>query len=690
MPLQNGYELKGRYRIDEIIAQGGMGAIYRATDISLEIEVAVKENFFPSEEAIRQFTREARILANLRHSNLPRVTDHFEIPEHGQYLIMDFIDGKDLKEILAEQGAISEIEAIRIGKAVCNALGYLHNRNPPIIHRDIKPGNIKITSGNEIYLVDFGLAKQDAAGEVTMTGAQALTPGFAPPEQYGQGTDLRSDIYSLGATLYAGVTVTAPPDGLTRAARNQTLVDIRTKNAKISSGLEAIIQKAMMLSPNDRYQNSDEFLNALNHINQVTPVLDKTILRSTQQDIQDVTEIASVRQVPPINVEKQVSKRKRPIIKQWWFFVILFIFLIGTGFGVSQILQKGKTFNSIPTDRMPTMTNNVVALMEEEVILTNTVEEKYEISITATNTEVVATLANIPTETPEPTTTEEPIIEATPMGGGGGKLAFASDRNGEPQIYLLDIVTRDISQLTTVSGGACQPDFSPDGSQIVFISPCAKSQQDYLGSRLFIMQVDGSRLFPLNTLPGGDFDPAWNPADDNIIAFTSYRNNSRPHIFLYDLATKSVIDLSAVTAYDRAADWSPDGQYLVYQQVYDGVNGIFYVKPGESKRISISNTTLESFSPAWSNDGELVYYSQGKNLPSLVGRQVNNLSSPESIISDIKPIWDAVFSPDDYWIAYMGLGSGTNRDIFIMLSNGGFVENLTSDGAYDFDPVWHP
>ena len=303
---------------------------------------------------------------------------------------------------------------------------------------------------------------------------------------------------------------------------------------------------------------------------------------------------------------------------------------------------------------------------------------------------MVATLTNIPTETQEPTTTEEPIIEATPMGGGGGKLAFASDRNGEPQIYLLDIVTRDISQLTTVSGGACQPDFSPDGSQIVFISPCAKSQQDYLGSRLFIMQVDGSRLFPLNTLPGGDFDPAWNPADDNIIAFTSYRNNSRPHIFLYDLATKSVIDLSAVTAYDRAADWSPDGQYLVYQQVYDGVNGIFYVKPGESKRISISNTTLESFSPAWSNDGELVYYSQGKNLPSLVGRQFNNMSSPESIISDIKPIWDAVFSPDDYWIAYMGLGSGTNRDIFIMLSNGGFVENLTNDGAYDFDPVWHP
>ena len=690
MPLQNGYELKGRYRIDEIIAQGGMGAIYRATDISLEIEVAVKENFFPSEEAIRQFTREARILANLRHSNLPRVTDHFEIPDQGQYLVMDFIDGKDLKEIMAEQGAISEIEAIRIGKAVCNALGYLHNRTPPIIHRDIKPGNIKITSGNEIYLVDFGLAKQDAAGEVTMTGAQALTPGFAPPEQYGQGTDLRSDIYSLGATLYAGITVNAPPDGLTRAAGNQTLVDIRTKNAKISTGLEVIIQKAMMLSPNDRYQNSGEFLNALNHINQDTSVADRTILTSNHQDIQDVTEIAFNRKDPTLNDAPQSSRGKRPIIKQWWVYIILFVFLIGTGFGISQILLRGENGEPISADKTPTMTVDAVALSEEDIILTNTVEDDYEITITSTSTEAISTLTKIPTETPEPTETEEPIIVVTPMGGGGGKLAFASDQSGDPQIFLLDIGTRDISQLTSLSGGACQPDFSPDGSQIVFISPCAKSQQDYLGSRLFIMQVDGSGLFPLNTLPGGDYDPAWNPADANIIAFTSYRNNSRPHIFLYELATKSVIDLSAVTAYDRAPDWSPDGQYLVYQQVYDGINGIFYVKPGESKRISISDTKSESFSPAWSNNGDLIYYSQGKNLPSLVGRQFNNMSSPENIISEIKPIWDAVFSPDDYWVAYMGLGDGTNRDIFIMLSTGGFVENLTNDGAYDFDPVWHP
>lgn len=689
MPLQNGYELKGRYRIDEIIAQGGMGAIYRATDISLEIEVAVKENFFPSEEAIRQFSREARILANLRHSNLPRVTDHFEIPDQGQYLVMDFIDGKDLKEIMEEGGAISEIEAIRIGKAVCKALNYLHNRTPPVIHRDIKPGNIKITSENEIYLVDFGLAKQAATGEVTMTGAQALTPGFAPPEQYGQGTDIRSDFYSLGATLYAGITVNAPPDGLTRAAGNQTLVDIRSKYSNISSGLETIIQKAMMLSPNERYQNADEFFNDLNNINQNSSTLDKTILTSNNQD---KTEVAFDRHLPPIIVhERSIPKRKRSIFRQWWFYIILLISMFSIGFGIIQLLQlpNGITISSKKT---PTVTKDVVALLEEEIVSTAIIAADFEATPTSTQTETISTLTQVPTETPTQTltVTEVPIIEMTPLGGGGGMLAFASDRSGEPQIYLLNIDTRDTSQLTSVSGGACQPDFSPDGSQIVFVSPCAKSQQDYLGSRLFIMQVDGNGLFPLNTLPGGDFDPAWNPADDNIIAFTSYRNNNRPHIFLYDLAEKSVVDLSAVTANDRASDWSPDGQYLVYQQVYEGINGVFYVKPGESKRTSISDTKLESFSPAWSNSGELIYYSQGKNLPGLVGRQFNNLSSPGSSITASKPIWDAVFSPDDYWVAYMGLGDGTNRDIFIMLSNGGFVENLTNDPAFDFDPVWCP
>jgi Tol biopolymer transport system component len=306
--------------------------------------------------------------------------------------------------------------------------------------------------------------------------------------------------------------------------------------------------------------------------------------------------------------------------------------------------------------------------------------------------EATATVIAAPTEAPTeaPTSTAEPMIETTPVGGGSGKLAYASDRNGEIQIYMVDVLTKEVSQITTIPGGACQPDFSPDGTKIVFTSPCAKDQQDYTGSRLFVMNVDGSGLLPLNTVPGGDFDPKWNPADSNQIIFTSYRENSRPHLFIYQLDDRTVTSLSPVIAYDRAAEWSPDGKYVVFQQVYEGVNGIFYMEIDTLKRIGLSDLQLESTSPAWSKDGSLIYFSQGKSLPALIGRQFNNLSSPAVNISDIKPIWDVTFSQDGYWVGFMGLGTGTNRDIFMMLNTGGLLENLTNDSAYDFDPVFQP
>ncbi len=117
---------------------------------------------------------------------------------------MDFIEGEDLKVHLDKTGVLKEDDIIIIGVAICDALNYLHTREPAIVHRDVKPGNIKITPGGQVFLVDFGLAKRVEGGQMTTIGAQALTPGFAPPEQYGGGTDATSDIYSLGATLICG------------------------------------------------------------------------------------------------------------------------------------------------------------------------------------------------------------------------------------------------------------------------------------------------------------------------------------------------------------------------------------------------------------------------------------------------------------------------------------------------------
>jgi len=157
MPLENGYRLNQRYKIIDILGQGGMGAVYRAVDENLDVTVAIKENAFFSEDYARQFQREAKVLASLRHPNLPRVFDYFVIAQQGQYLVMDYIEGDDLRQWMNKEGVIPEIDVIQIGIEICNALIYLHSRTPPITHRDIKPGNIKITPEGEVILVDFGL-----------------------------------------------------------------------------------------------------------------------------------------------------------------------------------------------------------------------------------------------------------------------------------------------------------------------------------------------------------------------------------------------------------------------------------------------------------------------------------------------------------------------------------------------------
>ena len=234
-----------------------MGAVYHAKDDNLDVHVAVKENLFTSDEYSRQFRREANILATMRHPNLPRVIDHFEMENQGQYMVMDFIEGEDLRQRMDRVGSLQDEEVIIIGAAICDALDYLHTRDPIILHRDIKPGNIKINPNGEVYLVDFGLAKIVDGSQVTTTGARAMTPGYSSPEQYGTArTDARSDIYSLGATLYAALTNTIPEDGLARAMEQADLTPIRKRNPKVSRRGASAVERALAIHPEDRYQTA--------------------------------------------------------------------------------------------------------------------------------------------------------------------------------------------------------------------------------------------------------------------------------------------------------------------------------------------------------------------------------------------------------------------------------------------------
>ena len=257
--------LNNRYLIIQKIGQGGMGAVYKASDTRLGQKlVAVKELSEAAltdpkerQQAHRAFEQEARMLAQLSHPNLPRVTDHFS--EAGkQYLVMDFIEGQTLQEMLdAARGPLDVDRVVDWAGQLCDVLDYLHNQQPPVIFRDLKPANIMLDHDGKIKLIDFGIARHFKPGKTTDTMSFG-TAGYAPPEQYGKGqTDARSDVYALGATLHQLLTGRDPADN------PFNFVPPRSLNPKIPKAVERAIIKAVEQDASNRWQSAREMKQAL-------------------------------------------------------------------------------------------------------------------------------------------------------------------------------------------------------------------------------------------------------------------------------------------------------------------------------------------------------------------------------------------------------------------------------------------
>jgi len=252
MPFNTGDILQNRYRVVELIGEGGFGAVYRSWDMRLNTLCALKENLDSSPEAQRQFAREASILAGLRHPNLPRVIDYFSVPGQGQYLVMDFVEGETLEDKMQQNGTIPEAQAIDWISQICDALAYLHGQDPPIIHRDVKPGNITIMPNGQAMLIDFGAFKAYAPHLKTTMAARVVSPGYSPVEQYGKAaTDARTDVYAVGATLYAILGGEEPPESIARLT-GTPLPDLRSLNPDLSLSLIPVIEHAMGVMPDQR------------------------------------------------------------------------------------------------------------------------------------------------------------------------------------------------------------------------------------------------------------------------------------------------------------------------------------------------------------------------------------------------------------------------------------------------------
>ncbi len=331
--------LRARYRIERALGSGGFGHVYQAIDINTHQQCAIKEYLVSGSSGQAQLQHEARVLSVLHHPNLPMFLDAFSEHSH-YYIVLSYIDGSDLTDYIRH--ARQRNEAIPLQRvmswivATCDAVQFLHSQQPPVIHRDIKPDNIRITPDGTVVLVDLGNAKAIADGARTLFFARHQgTPGYAPPEQYpgGTGTDARSDVYALGGTLYFVLTTHEPPSVSTRnQALQQRLPDLPTLQELLASNppehsedanpvrqfrlgvskpakpaprhlrhlallgtlppelldrLNNIIKRAMALKPGDRYQSVADLDRDLRRVLEALPVEAPPAPAATQQHRKD-------------------------------------------------------------------------------------------------------------------------------------------------------------------------------------------------------------------------------------------------------------------------------------------------------------------------------------------------------------------------------------------------------------------
>jgi len=709
MPLQIGDILKNRYRIQEVLGEGGMGAVYRALDVNLGVTIALKENLFVTEEYARQFRREATILASLRHTNLPRVTDHFVIEGQGQYLVMDFIDGRDLREWIERDGPVRPQEAFPWFFSICDALTYLHTRTPPILHRDIKPGNIKITPDGQAVLVDFGLAKIVEEHVHTTSGAKAMTPGFSPPEQYGTGpTDARTDVFSLAATLYAVLSGKIPEDALERAMGRMTLTSLGELNVDLPDDEIRTIEKALSVSPDERHQTVAEFAAALRSsaASSGSTVLGAASLsqKPTISSSLPANNKATIMSTPGRAIASQPARAApvmrskmepaAPVRRGWPFLLISLAVVLALGiavvFSVPSLRERAGEVLGFSNE--PEVSETVPAAASMASMSTDT-----PLPATAAATAIAADVVEgTATDAPEPTATVEPTPEATALGGSSGQVAFASNRSGVPQIYLVNVDRTDLTQLTNLPDGACQPDFSPDGKTLVFISPCAKNTEMYPGSSLVKMSLESLEPDFLPSIPGGgDYDPAWSP-DGSRIVFTSLRDG-RPQLFIMDPDGNNLTKISEGSVREFQPEWDPLGDILMFTTVRTDYSEIWYMPSagGDAQPFS-TYTGRDDAHAAWTSDGQLVLIERDiGGIPRLVVKRFDDRDRVATQICQqgsraAQPMAEADWSPDGRYVVVETWPDGVDHEIAVLTSTCSNYVELTDNPGSDFDPVWRP
>lgn len=644
----------GRYHILEALGEGGMASVYKAYDLRLKREVALKvirKGAFPAEQIERmllRFDREARSLAQLAHPNIVRVLDYGE--EDGTpYLVMEYLPGGTLKERLKD-GPLAWKEALQLLLPIARALAYAHSRHT--LHRDVKPSNILLTEGGEPMLADFGIAKildDSETHELTSTGVGIGTPDYMAPEQGLGFADERADIYAFGVVLYECITGRRPftaetPMAVLLKKNTDPLPRPSQFVPNLPPSVEHILITALARDPAERYPDMQAFI----------------------QDIEAALALPSV----PARMSFRFSQSFGVL---GVLFIVSSILAASTWIGWKTLeTSRLSAVTSVPLSPVPLSSpENTLATVKTSTPARSPLPALVE-------TPVPATITPSPSNTSLPSAT--PTLKVF-------QIAFSAQSGGSKDIFVVNSDGSGLRAVTTGKHHERFPSWSPDGNEIVFQTGTDEGDQE-----LAIVNLNSGKIRFLTNNDCDDFNPVWSP-DGKWIAFHSLCNSPNPQKARNIFKIRPDGTQRTQLTYDNEfynwfPAWSPDGRKITFSSNRSGSYYIYVMNADGSGLTRLQPGCVSAFSP----DGSQIVYGTYCTDTDVLHVMNADGSNPHTLTPKGVECKNPSWSPDGTRLAFQ-VKMGNRFAIYVMElirpDRSDWLE-LVAAGMNADSPVWRP
>ncbi len=630
MMAQTSPLIAGRYTMGRLLGSGGFGAVYLATDARLHRPVAIKvcstQRLPPDEaaEAARLFQSEALTLARLRHPGLTAIWDYFN-QDNDWYLVMEYVPGETLRDLLRRvAGPLPQAEALNYTRQICSVLTYLHQQNPPVVFRDLKPANVMVTPEGQLKLIDFGIARLFSPGKAADT-AQFGTPGYAPPEQYGGQTEPRSDIYSLGVLLHQMLT------GHNPAGSPFALPPAGTLNPAIPQALEALIQQATSFDITDRVRTAEEFCQALDGaIARPASALTAPVPRITPpSNPQPSTGPTTSRQIWSPS-PRQLPNRPAAGAPGRGFVLILLLTVLLGSLGTGAYLLQTRIATVARDIFTPSVVSAPLSPDDADLIVFSVPSDDQSENLYIKQGKNVRPL----------TTYRSGTSAALPAVSPDGKwIAFTrTTSNTDHQVWLIDVDGNNLRPLLRNGEFGRAPEWSPDGSKIVIETAVAGKEMVQHDLAIVDVETGATQLLVMsNSWEGG---PSWSPDGTQIVFHTRTAGLKCMQLFVANVENGQIKQLTdwrnqqceRDSTGDFWPNWSPDGNRIAFGRKLNGKEQIAILDI-TTNEIQILNTgDLPAGHPRWSADGQQILFHEAQDDVTALAR--HDLESGKTLAID--------------------------------------------------------